>query len=767
MKHDTHEGWVPKDRIASTDPAKKIARLGAETRLLKAIPKNLDEALSAPAHAVLAAATEVADLGTPQDALEPWVHLAFRDGTASEVAVWARAAELGPVSKNRYVLTAALPDLLKDAPETKVDLPRSLTRIEKGEVKRLRISAAPHDSLEWLGANYLAKERWERVELDGKPTQGWQRYRLIDDATNGAPDHYRLEKDIDFVLPEAPAQVQIGGATGDVLKVLGDAVSDGVTYQHVELHGRSGWWPKDELGKDNGGTRELKDAVPFVLKDRPKDPPDQIRVRARAADAVKRLETKGAFTRIEIVVTFDSDRCHGFVPAADLQGPLPAGNDVFQLAFAIKTARTDTLTFDPQTTFVFDNDAGAVSAKTDFKRPPPGDLRRDQAGHPWAEIAPKTDKWVDLHLDTTARTFSHPDLTAASIYDWKDWHLLAEDASKKAGEEFFSEDGFCDVRSLLDAVEKDASGKPRSGGSAAIEADMREALQDTAMRDRLRTTACLHPTEWDAGTDQKLRKWDRLKKPPWNMSNADLQAQTDFIQKLQFWNQAFAGVKPAPSTPNVWHFHPLGFLKQLRGMRGVTVDQLQRIVPPAKRADIEKVIAHLNDAMERYQIKTPVLQAHFLSQIGHESAFFSSTEEGSWSGHPSGPDVGEAYEFRFDLHNIRPGDGKRFKGRGLLQLTGRLNYSVYGSYIGMDLTANPEVLATDLHLACDAAAWFWRRGGWRRRPDGKGEAVDLNDVATKADLDTVREVTHVINGGFNGLEQRIEFFSNAKRVLLD
>ena len=85
------------------------------------------------------------------------------------------------------------------------------------------------------------------------------------------------------------------------------------------------------------------------------------------------------------------------------------------------------------------------------------------------------------------------------------------------------------------------------------------------------------------------------------------------------------------------------------------------------------------------------------------------------------------------------------------------NYSVYGAYIGVDLTANPELLATDLRLACDAAAWFWRRGGWR----------DLNDVATKADVDTVRAVTLVINGGYNGIDQRIEFFFNAKRVLLD
>ena len=757
VKHGSLEGWVPRERIASMDAVRKVAKLGGEARLLKVVPKNLDEALTAAAHAVLPAATEVADLAVVQDASESWVHVGFRDATGGEVSAWARAAELGSASKNRYVLTAPLPDLLNKAPVTRTDLPRSLTQIEKGDFKKLPIAAAARDSLEWLGDTYVAKERWECVGVDGKTAQGWQRYSIIDDATNAAPDHYRLEKDLDFVIPVAPAQVSIHGGPGDVLNVLGDCVSDGVTYQHVELHGKSGWWPKEELGKNSGATRELIDPVPFVLKDPPKDPPDRIRVHARAGDAVKRLGSKDAFTSIEIVVTFDSDRCHGFVPAADLDGPLPAGNGLFQRTFTIKSARTDTLTYDPQTTFLFDTNASSVTAKKEFKKPAASALRRDKDGHLWAETAPGTNSWVDLHLDTTARTFSHANLSAVSLYDWETWQLLEEKASKKAGEEFFSEDGFCDVQILLDAVQKDASGKPRSGGNAGIEADMRDALRDSNLRDRLRNTVCLHPSEWDAGTDKKLKKWDRLKKPPWNMSSADLQAQTDFIQKLQFWTDAFAGVTPAPASPTIWHFHPLGFLKQLRGMAGVTADQLERIVPLAKRADIDALIAHLNEAMERYGITTPLLQAHFLSQIGHESAFFSSTEEGKWSGHPAGPHVGEAYDFRFDLHNIRPGDGARYKGRGLLQLTGRLNYSVYGAYIGVDLTANPELLATDLRLACDAAAWFWRRGGWR----------DLNDVATKADVDTVRAVTLVINGGYNGIDQRIEFFFNAKRVLLD
>jgi predicted chitinase len=752
VKRDALEGWVAKERIASVDAAKKLVKLGAETRFLKAAPKSLDEALTAPAHAVLAKGAELADLGIDQDASEAWVQVAFRDSSGAEIAAWARAGELGAMLKNRYVLTAALAELFRDKPTIVETVPRSLTHIEKGQFKKVSIGAAAREALEWQGKDQVAKERWERVELDGTGKDGWQRHSTLDAPSNPAPDHFRLGANLDFVLPAAPAQVQIDAAAGDALKVVGEAASGGVTYQCVELQGKRGWWPKGELGEEKSGTRELKEPLPFVLKDAPKDPPERIRVHALKDDAVKRLGTSGAFTNIEIVVTSDTDRCHGFLPEADLQGPLPAGIRVFQQLFPIKVARTDTLTFDPQTTFVFDQDATTLSVPREFKRPPADALRRDQAGHLWAQVAPSG--WVDLHLDTVSRAFAHAKLSAVSVYDWDTWQALEEPASKKAGEEFFSEDGFCDVESLLALLEKDPSGSPRAGAGSELE--MRDALRDPVVRNRLRNTACLHPSEWDPGTDKKLRKWDRLKKPPWNLGNDAFQAEADLIQKLQFWGPAFAGVKPAPASAKVWHFHPLGFLKQLRGMKGVTVDQLQRIVAPARRADLERHIAHLNEAMERYEISTPLLQAHFLSQVAHESAFFSSTEEGSAHGRPARPDIGEAYEWRFDLHNIRAGDGKRFKGRGLLQLTGRLNYSVYGAYIGIDLTANPELLATDPRLACDAAAWFWRRGG-----------EDLNGVARKADEATVRAVTKVINGGYNGIDQRLEFFFNAKRVLLD
>jgi hypothetical protein len=110
---------------------------------------------------------------------------------------------------------------------------------------------------------------------------------------------------------------------------------------------------------------------------------------------------------------------------------------------------------------------------------------------------------------------------------------------------------------------------------------------------------------------------------------------------------------------------------------------------------------------------------------------------------------GSAYEGRSDLGNTKPGDGKRFKGRGLIQLTGRANYAAYSKDTGVDYVAKPLLVATDPLVAVDVACWFWNKHG----------------ISKLADKDDVKAVTKAINGGFNGLDDRIEFLLRAKAVL--
>lgn len=138
-------------------------------------------------------------------------------------------------------------------------------------------------------------------------------------------------------------------------------------------------------------------------------------------------------------------------------------------------------------------------------------------------------------------------------------------------------------------------------------------------------------------------------------------------------------------------------------------------------------------------IDTPIRIAHFLAQIGHESGELRYCEEIA---------SGVAYEGRTDLGNTRPGDGRRFKGRGLIQLTGRANYTAYGKARGMDYTTDEgaKLLASDPETAVDVACWFWT-------------THNLNKFA---DNDDVITITKRINGGLNGLEDRKQKLARAR-----
>lgn len=147
-------------------------------------------------------------------------------------------------------------------------------------------------------------------------------------------------------------------------------------------------------------------------------------------------------------------------------------------------------------------------------------------------------------------------------------------------------------------------------------------------------------------------------------------------------------------------------------------------------------------AMTDAGIDTPLRQAHFLAQIAHESGGLRWLEELA---------SGEAYEGRADLGNDQPGDGVRFKGRGLIQLTGRANYTEFGRALGRDLTSSTEAaaqVAEDPDLCVRAATWFWSENG-------------LNALA---DADDLEAVTRRINGGLNGLDDRAKYLERAKAV---
>jgi putative chitinase len=154
---------------------------------------------------------------------------------------------------------------------------------------------------------------------------------------------------------------------------------------------------------------------------------------------------------------------------------------------------------------------------------------------------------------------------------------------------------------------------------------------------------------------------------------------------------------------------------------------------------ITEVGPALQPTLDKYDINTRLRIAHFLAQTCHESAGFQTTEEFA---------SGEAYEGRKDLGNAKRGDGTRYKGRGLLQLTGRANYRDFGAALHLDLEQNPTMAsepALSLLIACE----YWKRR--KINPD-----CDHDDIIT---------ITKKINGGLNGLGDRRTYTAKAKAAL--
>jgi putative chitinase len=177
--------------------------------------------------------------------------------------------------------------------------------------------------------------------------------------------------------------------------------------------------------------------------------------------------------------------------------------------------------------------------------------------------------------------------------------------------------------------------------------------------------------------------------------------------------------------------------------KGLTEDSLLAIMGQGSAAFIKPYLPLLKNKMGFYQINTPLRVAHFLAQLGHESLSLTYTEEMA---------TGAAYEGRIDLGNTEKGDGIRFKGRGLIQLTGRKNYADYGNYACLNLLTknNERLISVTPAYALDVSLWFW-------------QARKLNAHADKDDL---RAITRRINGGFNGLVDREAYLSRAKFFLL-
>ena len=173
-------------------------------------------------------------------------------------------------------------------------------------------------------------------------------------------------------------------------------------------------------------------------------------------------------------------------------------------------------------------------------------------------------------------------------------------------------------------------------------------------------------------------------------------------------------------------------------MTGITSQLLLQVAPHAKPAIVLGLVQYLDPALAHFGLDARQT-VHFLGQSAEETDGFHTLVEYA---------SGKEYEGRKDLGNVESGDGPRYKGRGIFQLTGRANYRTYGRKLGVDFEGHPEFAALP-QFAVLTACQYW---------------VDHN-IGPYAEKDEIVEVTKKINGGTRGLPDRITYTKKAAAAL--
>lgn len=414
----------------------------------------------------------------------------------------------------------------------------------------------------------------------------------------------------------------------------------------------------------------------------------------------------------------------------------------------------------------------------------PDALNPANAAH-WRQIChPGGEGWVNLNA-TGIRKFSDADFP-----QWRGW-LLIDDRDT---------DSRCNATAIVRALDVD-----RDGTVTREEAQQR--LQSQSIRDFMRRLVCKFEGEWDAaGIDAR---WSWLREGSGQAASGDLIAThaesltaADFdrlrahLRELCFWNAGTIGIDGTH-----WHFEPREFIRQFRECGWLSETELARLYPDNKYPQAalaaegrartpesirEQYRKEINKVARKYSITTPARMAHFYGQGAVESLVLTLMLEGSanFSRNPRHasfqqettgyyvPRSSEDYLFYLEgrLGNIEPGDGPKYRGRGMKQLTGRENYSrywVYRGWLNQDsfdagwwrdperlrppIIDNPQLLRTDDFSCIDAGGWYWETGAARAGYRSINRVIVEGDVSNAA----IERVTRAINGGVNGLPERI------------
>ena len=171
----------------------------------------------------------------------------------------------------------------------------------------------------------------------------------------------------------------------------------------------------------------------------------------------------------------------------------------------------------------------------------------------------------------------------------------------------------------------------------------------------------------------------------------------------------------------------------------LTLNQLEEACPYTQYKRLELLLPCINETLKKYQINTSTRISHFLSQIFVESNYLRIVQElGS----------GLEYEGSIELGNTRPGDGRRYIGRGYIPLRGRKLYKEYKKASNVDVLMYPHYMTTP-KVAIDVAGWIW----------------DKNKLNLLADQNALDGITKILTGSYTHLREREDAFFRVKKAI--
>lgn len=441
-------------------------------------------------------------------------------------------------------------------------------------------------------------------------------------------------------------------------------------------------------------------------------------------------------------------------------------------------------------------------------------LRFGRAIGPDKQLLAATDKRLHTLITWDAGKTGYIDLAAdgikklsdADFPSWLGWQKIAESDGA------FSTDGICDVPSLRTLI--GSAVKPGDTDDAATQdlSTFISAPENASIRERLRYLVCRFRTEWD-GSDNEQR-YARLKQKdglgpgvdgPFYGKDADYDKQLEFFRKLQFWGQHADWTNTGLTDPQVWHFHPFGFIEHMRRCSWRSLNEMAQLLPRSSYAGMPARHDHVNiawdtsvsrwtpyvrafnQAFRKYGIVTPNRQTHYLAQTFIETARVDTMRE-----------LGRGHK---NSHGLWPTPAMQyyqaFFGRGSMQLTWARNYDDYrdfrtagalpdnasGVYSDSRITRtslhywanpadhgtekqwypryDPDIIASDPYNAADSGGYYWVS----KHHDG---AYDINSVCDHGVTEqTIGRVSVLVNGGGFGFFERQGYAHYVARFLSD